>query len=184
MRVDGPVIPTYLDLLDSQRETAFSALEGLSPDQIWQRPAPKEWCIGEMLNHAYLLNASAFPYVRFTWKTLRWYGERKRNRPYQNAMADRYRDGKFPMWVGFLWTPRYKPSRPVSLDVLQQELRTLHGEIRDFYSGKYEDVLGNISIYDPYFGSLNLILTLRLGIYHDALHFEDVVNLAKQYNGE
>jgi len=184
MLIDGPVIPSYLDLLDSQRETAFSALEGLSPDQIWQRPAPKEWCIGEMLNHAYLLNASAFPYVRFTWKTLRWYGERKRNRPYMNTMPDRYRDGKFPMWVGFLWTPRYKPSRPVSLDVLKHELRILHRDIRAFYTGKDEAVLGHIFIYDPYFGLLNLILTLRLGIYHDALHFEDVVNLAKQYNGE
>jgi len=180
MRVDGPVLPTYLDLLDSQRETAFTALDGLTSDQIWQRPAPKEWCIGEILNHAYLLNASALPYVRFAWKTLRWHGERKRNRPYQNAMADRYRDGKFPMWVGFLWTPRYKPSRPVSLEVLQQELRSLHGDIRAFYSGKDEAVLGHISIYDPYFGLLNLILTLRLGIYHDALHFEDVVKYAQQ----
>jgi hypothetical protein len=28
-----------------------------------------------------------------------------------------------------------------------------------------------------------LILTLRLGIYHDALHFEDVVKLAEKMKG-
>jgi len=180
MCVDGPVIPTYLDLLDSQREAVFAELVGLTPEQIWQRPVPKAWCIGEILNHAYLLNASAFPYVKFAWRTLRGYGERRRNRPYRNAMPDRYRDGKFPMWTGFLWTPRYNPRRTVSLDVLQQDLCTLHRAIREFYIGKDEDVLGHISIYDPYFGLLNLILTLRLGIYHDALHFEDVEKYAQQ----
>ncbi len=44
-------VDTYLDLLDSQRETALAAVEGLSDEQIWQRPAPKEWSIGEILSH-------------------------------------------------------------------------------------------------------------------------------------
>jgi hypothetical protein len=98
-------------------------------------------------------------------------------------MPDRYRDGKFPMWTGFMWTPRYNPHRQVSLDVLKQELRSLHSQIAEFYTGKDEAVLGHISIYDPYFGLLNLILTLRLGIYHDALHFEDVIRLAEKFQG-
>ena len=181
MSIHDPVIPTYLSLLDSQREAAFAALEGLTREQVWQRPAPKEWCIGEMLDHVYLLNASAFPYVKFAWRALRWYGERRRHRPYPDTMPDRYRDGKFPMWTGFMWTPRYNPRRPVPLEVLKQELRDLHRRIAAFYSSKDEDVLGNISIYDPYFGSLNLILTLRLGIYHDQLHYEDIVLLADKY---
>ena len=45
------VIPEYLDLLDAQRKAVFAALDGLSEEQIWQRPAPKEWCIGEILSH-------------------------------------------------------------------------------------------------------------------------------------
>jgi hypothetical protein len=36
------VIDTYLDLLDSQRETAFNAIDNLTEDKIWQRPAPFE----------------------------------------------------------------------------------------------------------------------------------------------
>ena len=38
------VIPEYLDLLDSQRVAVFAVLDGLSEEEIWQRPAPKEWC--------------------------------------------------------------------------------------------------------------------------------------------
>jgi hypothetical protein len=45
------VLPTYLDLLDLQRETTYGALSGLSDEQIWQRLKINEWCIGEMLNH-------------------------------------------------------------------------------------------------------------------------------------
>ncbi len=181
MSVQNPVIPTYLTLLDAQRVAALAALDGLDPAQLWQRPAPKEWCLGELLNHVCLLNASAMPYVRFAWRSFRWYGERRRHKPYRDAMPDLYRDGKFPMWTGFMWTPRYNPRKPVPLAKLVDDLRTLHGQIAAFYTGKDEAVLGNIAIYDPYFGSLNLILTLRLGIYHDQLHYDDVIKLAEKF---
>jgi hypothetical protein len=38
------VITVYLDLLDSQRKAVFAVLDGLSEEEIWQRPTPKEWC--------------------------------------------------------------------------------------------------------------------------------------------
>lgn len=44
-------------------------------------------------------------------------------------------------------------------------------------------VLGNISIFDPYFGWLNLMVTLRLGFYHDQLHYEDVLKQAATMKG-
>jgi hypothetical protein len=171
------VIDSYLDLLDSQREAALAALDGLAEERLWQRPAPKEWSIGEILSHNYLLIASTMPYVRLVWRCFRWYGSSRRARPYQTDTPDVYRSGRFPMWVGFLWTPRHNPRRPVSLEQLKTELRDLHRQVRDFYSGKDEAVLGNISLYDPYFGWLNLIITLRIGIYHDQLHYEDVIKL-------
>lgn len=176
---DKKVIDTYLDLLDSQRETALAALDGLPEGQLWQRPSPREWSIGEILNHNYLLIASTLPYVRFAWKAFHWYGSSRRARPYQTDTHDVYRSSKFPMWVGFLWTPRHNPRKPVSLEQLETELRDLHKRVRDFYAGKDEAVLGNISLYDPYFGWLNLIVTLRIGIYHDQLHYDDVIKLAQ-----
>ena len=113
------VVIAYLGLLDSQREAAFSALEGLNDAQVWQRPAPKEWSVGEILDHNYLLIARSYPLVRAAWSLLRWYGERKRTCPYLTEIPDLYRDGKFPI----------------------------------------------------------LTCTLRLGIYYDQLHYDDVFKL-------
>lgn len=174
-------MPEYLDLLDRQRETALAALDQLSEEQVWQPPAEKEWCIGEILDHNYRLIASTMPYVRFAWRYFRWYGEWKRQRPYQTFIPDLYRTGRFPMWVGFLWTPRYHPRSRVPLSQLKGELRRLHQQVRAFYSGKDEALLGNIKLFDPYFGWLNLILTLRLGAYHDQLHYDDVLKLVESF---
>ena len=40
-------------------------------------------------------------------------------------------------------------------------------------------MLSNLYLYDPVFGFINLIVTLRIGIYHDQLQFDDVFKLAK-----
>ena len=171
----------YLDLLDSQRESTFAALDGLTEVQLWQRPAPKEWSIGEILNHNYLVFASFFPAVQWTWKLFGWYGRLRRNRPYKTEIEDLYRDPKFPQWVGFLWTPRHNTRRSIPCEQLKSELRTLHANMREFYEGKDEDVLGNLYLYDPLFGWYNLIVTLRIGVYHDQLHFDDVIKQALQF---
>ena len=175
------IVQTYLDLMDSQRESIFSLLDGLTDEQLWQRPAPKEWSIGESLDHNYLLFASFYPVVNRMWIWLAWYGRLRRNRSYTTEIADLYRDPKFPQWVGFLWTPRFNPRKPVSLEHLKKEVRDLHSNVRRFYEGKDEDVLGNLYLYDPLFGWCNLIITLRIGIYHDQLHFDDVVRQAAAF---
>jgi hypothetical protein len=172
------IIPSYLDLLDQQRETAFAALDGLTDAQIWQRPAPNEWSIGEIIDHNYLLIASSYPIVTFAWNFLGWYGRLRKNRRYPTEIDDVYRRATFPMWVGFLWTPRYSPRKPVPLETLKAENCALHAKVRAFYTGKDEAILGNIYLYDPAFGWCNLITMLRIGIYHDQLHFDDVFKLA------
>ncbi len=96
------VISQYLDLLDSQRESAFTALDGLTNSQLWQRPASKEWSIGEILDHNYLLFASTYPAVQWIWKLVGWYGRLRRKRAYKTEIDDLYRSPKFPQWVGFL----------------------------------------------------------------------------------
>lgn len=177
------VVRDYLKLMDDQREAAFSALDGVSDSQLWLRPAPREWSLGEILDHNYLLMASFYPVVNWLWKWLGWYGRVKRRRPYQTQIEDVYRDPKFPQWVGFLWTPRYNTRKPVPLEALKSELRDLHAKIRAFYEGKDQDVLGNLYLYDPLFGWCNLIVTLRIGIYHDQLHFDDIFKQAEQLKG-
>jgi hypothetical protein len=65
--------------------------------------------------------------------------------------------------------------------MLKIETETLHAKIRAFYEGKDPDVLGNLYLYDPVFGWCNLIITLRIGIYHDQLHYEDATRQATQF---
>ena len=178
--VERNFVSEYLNLLDSQRESAFVMLTGLTDAQLWQRPAPKEWSIGEILNHNYLLSASFFSAAKWMWKLNGWYGRLHRKRPYKAEIEDLYRDPKFPHWVGFLWTPRYNRRKPVSLEMLKAETRNLHMKIREFYEGKDGDVLGNLHLYDPVFGWCNLIVTLRIGIYHDQLHYDDVIKQAEK----
>jgi hypothetical protein len=174
------IVIKYLDLLDSQRESAFAALEGITDSQLWQRPVPKEWSIGEILDHNYLLFASFLPAAEWMWKLNGWSGRLRRNRSYQTEIEDLYRSPKFPQWVGFLWTPRYNTRKPVPFEALKTELRDLHTKGRRFYEGKDEDVLGNLYLYDPLFGWCNLIVTLRIGVYHDQLHYDDMIKQAGQ----
>lgn len=175
------IVDQYLKLLDAQRESAFAALDGLTDSQLWQRPAPKEWSIGEILDHNYLLFASTYPAVQWIWNLNSWYGRLRRKRLYKTEIEDLYRSPKFPQWVGFLWTPRYNTRKPVSFDQLKVELRTLHTNVRKFYEDKDEAVLGNLYLYDPLFGWCNLIVTLRIGIYHDQLHYDDVIKQSQQF---
>ena len=175
------VVPAYLALLDAQRETALAALDGLSENQIWIRPSDKEWCIGEILSHVCRANSSMLSPERQAWKYLYWYGVRKRDRPYQTTIQDLYQTGKFPMWIGIFLAPRHTAKKSVPLEQLVGELRQIHQQVREFYTGKDEALLGNIKVYDPLVGSLNLILTMRVGIYHDQLHFEDVIKLATSF---
>ena len=44
-------LAVYMNIMDSQRIAAFATLERLNNSQLWQRPAPKEWSIGEILDH-------------------------------------------------------------------------------------------------------------------------------------
>ena len=167
--------------MDIQRESAFTGLEGLTDSQLWQRPAPKEWSIGEILDHNYLLFASFLPIMQWVWGLSGWYGRLRRNRPYKTEIEDLYRSPKFPHWVGFLWTPRFSTRKPVSLEMLKSEIRDLHTKLRKFYETRDENVLGNLYLYDPVFGWCNLIVTLRIGIYHDQLHYDDVIKQAAQF---
>jgi hypothetical protein len=172
------IVQQSLNLLDSQREAAFAALDGLTDARIWQRPAPKEWCLGEILDHNYLLIASTLPYVRIAWKFQLGRAKRRRNCQYQAEIEDPYRKPSFPMWVGFLWKPRYTPGHPAPIEKLKAATRDLHADVRAFYADKDPALLGNTFVYDPLFGAINLIITLRIGIYHDQLHFEDVIRLS------
>ena len=75
------IISHYLDLLDRQCEAAFSALDGLTDEQIRQRPAPKEWNLGKITDHNYLPIASSYPLVKLAWRMHRDLAHQHLSRP-------------------------------------------------------------------------------------------------------
>ena len=89
-----------------------------------------------------------------------------------------YKRPSFPMWTGFLWTPRHNPDKPISPAELKAEAESAHARLRSFYAGKDPDVLGNIYAYDPAIGVVNLVTGLKVGIDHDQLHYDDVIEMA------
>lgn len=178
------IIEDYLDLLDRQREAVFAALGGLREDQIWQRPAPREWCSGEILSHTSRFFASFLPALQGMWRLCGWVGRLRRNRPYSVEIENVYKRPSFPMWTGFLWTPRHNPRKPVPLAVLKAEVESAHSRVRAFYSDKEQDVLGNIYAYDPAIGVVNLVTALKVGIDHDQLHYDDVIQTAASLHAE
>jgi len=173
------IINTYLEQMDAQREALIRELDGITPEQLWLRPAPGEWSIGEILNHTVLLIRSTFPLVTFAWCWFRWTGSLFKNAPYKTAMQDPYRKRNFPHWFSFPWKPKYTPEHPVPLSVLLEEMRQIHSTIRAFYQGKDQAQLGHVYLFDPLFGFINLILTLQIGLYHDQLHYEDIIKQAR-----
>jgi hypothetical protein len=170
----------YLDLLGAQREAALAAAEGLSEEQVWRRPAPKEWSIGEILDHCAQVTASMMSMVELGWKAMGWWGRWRKGRAYATEIRDPYRTGRFPMWVGFLWRPRHNAEDPAPLGDVAEALGAVHDKVRAFYEGKEEAALGNVPLYDPLVGRMNAITALRVAIYHDQLHFEDVFALAQE----
>ncbi len=117
------IVSTYLSLLDSQRE---AALDGLTESQIWQRPAPKEWCIGEILDHNVRLFVSMLPGLHFAWAILGWYGRLRRRRPYSAEIENIYKRPSFPMSFSYFWTPKYNPKKPIPQAALKAEMESAH----------------------------------------------------------
>lgn len=174
-QLNHSAVNTYLDLMDSQREKMIAKIDGISQEQLWQQPTPGEWSIGEILHHNILLFRSMFPLVKFAWRRFHWLGKLLKNTAYKIEIEDPYRKQSFPHRLGFLWTPKYSEKNQVSLSTLLEETRLVHQEVRAFYEGKDETLLGHVYLFDPLFGFINLILTLQIGIYHDQLHYDDVI---------
>ena len=173
-QINNRIVQNYLELMDTQRETTFASLEGISPEQLWERPAPREWSIGEILHHNILLFRSMFPLLALMW-WFRWTGKFCRNMPYKTEIDDPYRKPGYPHWEGFLWTPKFSKKNQIPFSNLIEETRRVHRKVRAFYEQKDEAVLGHIYFVLPIFGFFNLVQALQIFLYHDQLHYDDVI---------
>ena len=167
----------YLALLDSQREAIFTDIKGVDTDLLWLRPAEKEWSMGENIEHGRVLLRSFRRLLKIIWPIFSPYAKLKRRRHYEVTIDDVYERPGFPLNVGWIWPSKYNADNPVSLGSLNELYVKEHLAIRKFYENKQADLLGNLNIYDPAIGYINLIQALRVGAYHDEHHFRQVRKL-------
>jgi hypothetical protein len=168
------IVISYLDMMDQQREQLFAIIEGLSEPELWQVPGEKEWSIGENLDHLRVINSSMLTIYKMTWIFFLPLAKLRYDQPYQVDIDNVYKRPGFPLNTGWIWSPKYTPSKPTTLEVLKENLAKTHTEVRNFFTGKDPDYLGHVSLYDPVMGWLNLIRALRVGLYHDDLHIEQI----------
>ena len=171
------IVADYLELLDDQREAIFSEIKGIEASLLWQRPAEKEWSMGENIDHGRVLLRSFRKLLKIAWPIFYPYARFKRRRHYEVTIDDVYERPGFPLNVGWLWPSKNNAGNPVSLECLNELYFKEHLAIRKFYEYKQEDILGNFNIYDPAIGWINLIQVLRVGAYHDEHHFRQVRKL-------
>ena len=168
------VVTKYLEMMDQQREQLFQIVNELEDRLLWQRPTSDQWSIGENLDHLRVINTSTLTLIKITWLFLLPLAKLRYDHPYETEIDNVYKRPGFPLHTGWIWSPKHTPRKPTSLKVLKDNLVKTHQEIRNFFSGKDADYLGHVSLYDPVMGWLNLIKVLRVGIYHDKLHEEQI----------
>ena len=171
---DSGHVSTYLDLYDAQHARMFDMLAELPEAQLWERPEPKRWCIGEVIDHTRVLNRFLRRVLLVATPVLTPLARMRRSRPFEADIDDVFRRDGFPSQVGWLWWPRHTPDRPAPLAHLRDETAAEHGRLRRWYEARDEAVLGHVIIYDPAVGWVNAVQLLRIGVHHDAHHFRAI----------
>jgi len=120
------VVQEYLEIMGRQRREVFADLADMPGDVLWRRPKPKEWSIGEILDHTRVLNTCSLRMLRAAWVLTYPWAALRRHSPYSAHAENVYERPGFPMNVGWLWPPKHNAERPVALDVLRRELATAH----------------------------------------------------------
>jgi hypothetical protein len=179
--LNNPVIPHYLNLLDAQREAAFTYLDKIDRLTLWRRPQPEAWSMGEHIDHASVLLHSFRRILRAVWPLALPYARLRQTRPYPNDIDDVYERPNFPLSVGWMWPPEYNAERPAPLGALYDKTVREHQAIRAFFTDKDEPTLGNVYLYDPVVGWLNMLQALRVGAHHDEHHFRQVRQIADDF---
>jgi len=174
-------VAELLGLMNQKRDACYARLAGISDDLLWWRPAPREWSIGQNLDHLRVFNGSMRTIFGIAWTVEQPWARFRRNKPYAVEIENHYARPDFPMNTGWIWAPRHTPERPLPLSALKDRLRDIHQWIEVFYSRRDPHLLGHVTLYDPVMGSMNLIQALRLGIYHDELHYDVLDRLLSQY---
>lgn len=175
--VDGKLaVEQCLENMVRQHDMTFARLEGLGEDDLWQRPAPKEWSIGEIIDHARAHYESMLPVLERNWVLLRIVAALRQNLPYPMEIDLRERASRPLQATDGLWTGRLQPQSRTSLLRLKEDMACAHQKIIMFYREKPANLLGHVWMYDAEFGWINLVQGLHVNAYRDDLHYKAIEN--------
>lgn len=168
-------LDNILSLIHSQREGLFEKLDVIPAYLLWKKPSKEEWSIGENLDHLRVIYKSWMGFVKASWFFFAPIARLQRDRSIRIEIDNVYRRPGFPQKVGWMWPPYYTPGRPAAYDFLKQNLVITHQQVEKFYLARDVLLLGNVTLYDPAIGNLNLIQALRVAVYHDEMHIEQIL---------
>lgn len=173
-------VTQYLDAFDAQHARLFAMLSEVPEQRLWERPAPKKWCIGEHIDHTRVLNRFLRRLLWAATPVLSPIARMRGNRAFEPDIDNPFQKPGFPSQVGWLWWPRHTPKSPVTLERLRDETAAEHARLRTWFEARDEALLGHINIYDPVVGWINGIQTLRIGVHHDAHHFRAIARMVER----
>lgn len=176
-------VASYLKLMHDGHQKLIASLDGISDGQLWAKPTPDAWSTGENLDHLRVIYHSWMGIIKGFWTIFQSFARFRRSRPYPVEIDNVYRRPGFPQKVGWMWPPRYTPQKPAPLQTLLSNIQQEHALVEQFYSTKEADLLGHVIMYDPAIGKMNLIQGLRVALYHDEMHYEQIEVTLKQVGG-
>jgi hypothetical protein len=170
----------HLGLMHSQYKDLLDALGDIPADILWKKPSKEAWSIGENLDHLRVIYNSWMGFIRASWFFFKPLAQLRRNQPFETEIDNVYRRPGFPQKVGWIWPPKYTPSHPAPYDLLKQNLAGEYRKVEEFYLGRDALLLGHVPLSDPAIGTANLIQALRVAVYHDEMHIEQILLTRKE----
>jgi len=169
-------LSNHLKLMRSQRVSLVAVLDEMQPALLWKKPSEDAWSIGENLDHLRVIYNSWMGFVRMSWFFFSPLAHLRRAGDFQTDIDNVYRRPGFPQKVGWIWPPRYTPVHPAPYALLKRNLEKVHQQAEEFYLSRDALLLGHVSLYDPAIGNINLIQALRVAVYHDEMHIEQILH--------
>jgi hypothetical protein len=171
-----------LDAIDGQREVVFARLNGISSDELWERPRNGRWSIGQNLEH-----------LAKAMRTFRWvfalayplglpFAAPFRRRQFARDIANPYADRPKPVNAPPGVRPRDRQTAPASLEQLLENKLKERQKFHNVLRGMHESIAGHIKVWDPPVGMVNLLQLARLVTHHEAHHFRFVHDLLDKYD--
>lgn len=167
-------IENYFNLVEKQREV-FYQLVSQSKSELWERPLPDKWSVGETLYHLYLMVRLVRRFSTIYLPLAKPIANLRKNHHYQTSIHNIYveyiQKKKRPMKAPYVLTPLKNLSHAYTLLEIQQLLVIETNKLKKLVAELEEPVAGLIRFPDPIACYPNIIQSIHLLAIHEQHHF-------------